>query len=422
MYADDHHIVFFEDMSLKISGVTQHEIEAVWNEKSEAKPIPPSLFTRRHVLEFAAGKPSLAFGEPYRVFDQKRFIARLPRPPYSFIDRITQATPKPFVLKPDGWVEAQIDVTGSDWYFTADRSGVMPFCVLNEIALQPCGWLAAYAGSALRSQSDLKFRNLGGKGVIHQNVLPYHQTLTMRTRLTKVSEAADMIIEHFTFNVSCQDRPVYTGDTYFGFFTEKALCDQKGLPHSDCCRINDLDITGVPENDRTLKVIAPFTPDECRNYSHLSFKGLTLPAKALLMLDRITALTPYSRSKGEGYISAEKKVDPDEWFFKAHFYQDPVCPGSLGIESFLQLLKFYAKKHWQGLMASHRFELMSEMFHRWIYRGQILPDNRLIIVEAIIKRMEEKKDPLIVADGWVSVDGLPIYKMENFGLRLVPRS
>jgi PfaB family protein len=421
MYADDHHIVFFEDMSLTISGVTQHEIEAVWKERTKAEPTLP-LFTRQHILEFAAGKPSLAFGEPYRVFDQERFIARLPRPPYSFIDRIIKVTPEPWVLKPDGWVEAQVDVSDDDWYFTADRSGMMPFCVLNEIALQSCGWLAAYAGSALRSQNDLKFRNLGGTGVIHQNVLPYHQTLTMRTRLTKVSEAADMIIENFAFSVLCQDRPVYTGDTYFGFFTEEALSDQKGLPQSDCCLNSDFNITQASENEGILERIAPFTPDECQSYSHPSFKGLTLPAKALLMIDYITALTPYNRMKGRGYISGKKRVDPDEWFFKAHFYQDPVCPGSLGIESFLQLIKFYAKRHWQGLINSHRFELMGEISHRWIYRGQIIPTNRLITVEAIIKKMEEKKNPLIVADGWVSVDDLPIYKMENFGLQLVPRS
>ena len=30
-------------------------------------------------------------------------------------------------------------------------------------------------------------------------------------------------------------------------------------------------------------------------------------------------------------------VDPSAWFFKAHFYQDPVIPGSLGLESLLQL-------------------------------------------------------------------------------------
>jgi hypothetical protein len=37
----------------------------------------------------------------------------------------------------------------------------------------------------------------------------------------------------------------------------------------------------------------------------------------------------------------EKDVDPGEWFFKAHFFQDPVMPGSLGIEALCQLLQWY---------------------------------------------------------------------------------
>jgi 3-hydroxymyristoyl/3-hydroxydecanoyl-(acyl carrier protein) dehydratase len=149
------------------------------------------------------------------------------------MDRVIHVEPAPWALKADGWVTAQYDIPEKEWYFAADRSGVMPFCVLLEIALQPCGWLAAYAGSALRSQRDLKFRNLGGNGVLHRQVTPATGTLTMRCRMTKVSEAADMIIENFDFEVRAGDEPVYTGDTYFGFFSADALHEQKGLGPAD---------------------------------------------------------------------------------------------------------------------------------------------------------------------------------------------
>ena len=59
--------------------------------------------------------------------------------------------------------EAEYDVPPDAWYFAANRCEKMPFAVLLEIALQPCGWLAAYCGSALTSAEDLSFRNLGGK-------------------------------------------------------------------------------------------------------------------------------------------------------------------------------------------------------------------------------------------------------------------
>jgi hypothetical protein len=41
-------------------------------------------------------------------------------------------------------------------------------------------------------------------------------------------------------------------------------------------------------------------------------------------------------------------------------------------------------------------------------------------VEAVISELSDGKTPTIKADGILSVDGLPIYQLENFGIRLVP--
>ena len=62
------------------------------------------------------------------------------------------------------------------------------------------------------------------------------------------------------------------------------------------------------------------------------------------MIDRIDLFQPEGGAHGLGFIRGSKEIDPAEWYFKAHFHQDPVCPGSLGIESFIQLLKFAARK------------------------------------------------------------------------------
>ncbi|OQX26894.1 MAG: hypothetical protein BWK80_08020, partial [Desulfobacteraceae bacterium IS3] len=231
MYADGHHIVMFKDMGMKMTGITREEIETsppaplLIGEGRSSAP----LYDFDRILAFAIGKPSEAFGEPYKVFDEERKIARLPGPPYAFMHRVTKTEPEPWVLKPGGWIEAEYDLMPDEWYFKADRSGVMPFCVLLEIALQPCGWLAAYVGSALRSKTDLKFRNLGGKAILHKNILPEKQTLTMRSRMTQVSEAGGMIIENFDMQVLCDGEMLYDGDTYFGFFSYEALAQQVGI-------------------------------------------------------------------------------------------------------------------------------------------------------------------------------------------------
>ncbi len=427
MYADGHYIVFFKDMSMQMTGVTRQAIENFWqarrsghaeinavqNATAETRP----LYTREHILQFAIGSPSKAFGAPYAVFDKERVIARLPGPPYCFMDRVTSIEPQPWMLKADGWVEAEYDVPADAWYFAADASGVMPFCVLLEIALQPCGWLAAYAGSALRSKKDLKFRNLGGNAQMHGNLRPGDHRLTMRTRLTKVFEAADMIIEHFDFEVLSRGRPFYTGSTNFGFFTAQALAQQVGLREAHYVPSqNDRD----QFRERVLDATPPVIPDAAPGGVVFRPFGLRLPAKALLMIDGIECFNPTGGPHGLGFVRGYKQVDPGEWFFKAHFFQDPVCPGSLGVESFLQLLKYAAMQRWPGYLKSHRFEMLCDAAHEWQYRGQIVPSNRRVLVDAVITHIEEGAAPLIMADGWLQVDNLYIYKMSRFGLRLVP--
>lgn len=426
MFADGRPIVFFKDMSLKMTGIGQEEIEALWRrqnsrtaavEKSPATA--PPLYDRASILAFATGKPSEAFGEAYRIFDADRTIARLPGPPYCFMDRVTRVEPDPWVLKAGGWVTAQYDIGESEWYFAADRSGVMPFAVLLEIALQPCGWLAAYAGSALRSQRDLKFRNLGGSAVFHRQVPPGTGTLTMRCRMTRVSEAADMIIENFDFEVLAGDEPVYTGDTNFGFFSIDALNDQKGLGSADPMVKAMAPYSGITDGACDLAMVPPHTPESAACLP-VSADELALPARALLMIDRIDAHLADGGAFGAGYIRGIKQVDRDEWFFRAHFYQDPVCPGSLGVESFLQLMKTAAMKRWPHLAASHRFRMVEGSRHNWTYRGQIIPKNKTVVVQALITHVLEGSSPAIRANGLLTVDGLPIYKMENFELALVP--
>jgi 3-hydroxymyristoyl/3-hydroxydecanoyl-(acyl carrier protein) dehydratase len=237
--------------------------------------------------------------------------------------------------------------------------------------------------------------------------------------MTKVSEAADMIIEHFDFEVLAGRDPVYTGDTYFGFFSAEALGQQKGLGGTDPMVTAMAPYAARTEGGRELAVESPRTPDVAVGRP-LNADGLKLPGKALLMIDRIDALVADGGPHGLGYIRGSKTVDPEEWFFKAHFYQDPVCPGSLGLESFLQLLKTVAMKRWPQLAASHRFRLLTGARHTWSYRGQIIPDNAEVSVEALITHITEGEAPVIRADGLLTVDGLPIYKMQNFEMALVP--
>jgi len=331
------------------------------------------------------------------VFDRDRVIARLPGPPYQFLDRVVSVTGEPFVLTEGASCVAEYDVPPGEWYFATNRCPKMPFSVLLEVALQPCGWLAAYCGSALTSETDLSFRNLGGQGTQLADVWPGIGTLTTAVTMTKVAKSAGMIIQHYEMNVTAPGgRPVYQGTTYFGFFAKDALRNQVGIAGAKVPYLTE-DQLAFAETG-TLPTDPPF------------------PAPMLRMVDRIDGYLPRGGKAGLGLIQGRIAVDPNFWFFKAHFHQDPVWPGSLGLESFLQLLKFVAWKKWRTMPDEGWQVAALNEPHQWTYRGQVLPTDREVTVVLEITAVDEVARKLTAA-GFLTVDGRVIYQMASFVLQ-----
>jgi 3-hydroxymyristoyl/3-hydroxydecanoyl-(acyl carrier protein) dehydratase len=131
------------------------------------------------------------------------------------------------------------------------------------------------------------------------------------------------------------------------------------------------------------------------------------------MIDRIEMYVPDGGPNGLGYIRGVKDVDPDEWFFKAHFFEDPVTPGSLGLESFIQLMKFASVERWGWQEGAVVAAVAPERKHRWLYRGQVVPSNSRVTVSAWITAIDQH-NMIMTADGFLSVDGKLIYQMNEF--------
>ena len=131
-------------------------------------------------------------------------------------------------------------------------------------------------------------------------------------------------------------------------------------------------------------------------------------------------LDPRGGPHGNGFIRGVTEVDPQAWFFAAHFFQDPVWPGSLGLEAFLQLLKIFAVAHWNlDDEEGWRFEPIGVgEKHEWTYRGQVIPTDKRVTVEASIESISDDAR-LVRAHGLLSVDGRVIYEMKDFALRVV---
>ncbi len=426
MYADGKLIVEIRDMSVRLTGTDRQKLEGMWAQRSpgrDAAPVsiesPPILYDKQSILAFGSGKPSEAYGDLYRVFDQgERRIARLPRPPYQFLDRISAVEGEPFVMQAGASATAHFDVRPDHWYFGSNRQREMPFSVLLEVALQPCGWLAAYVGSALTSEDDLRFRNLGGDAIQLARLTAAADVITTRVNLTGVSASGGMVIQHYTVALDSERvGPLYEGSTYFGFFSDQSLADQVGI------RDAPIHEPTLAERDRGGSLVMPHTPP--------------FPEPWFRMVNQIDLLVADGGPCGLGWVHGSIAVDPSAWFFEAHFYQDPVWPGSLGLEAFIQLLKVYAADRWD-LGESTEFATMAAgetaggtaggkaaggdadrgQRHRWTYRGQIVPGCERVEVFASITDVDDIHK-LVRADGFLRVDGRTIYTMNDFSLGVI---
>lgn len=332
------------------------------------------------LLASALGRPSRAFGTMYERFDGTLRAPRLPAPPYLCMSRIARVDGTQGEMRAGARVVAEFEVPRDAWYL--DDVGVAPFAVLQEAALQPCGWLSSWAGCALASEEELRFRNLDGRGTQHSE-LRGGETLCTEATLTSVSASGGMIIVAFDVRCAVGAREVYTLKTVFGFFPRAALTTQAGLPRSD---LHEALLRRVPNAAREL--------DE---------------TSMLRMIDRVDGLWPEA-------IRACKRVDAGEWFFKAHFFQDPVQPGSLGVQAMLQALEQWLRLT-RGASAGAVAPLLGRE-HTWKYRGQVLPHHGDVVITL---QVTEPGSDCAIADASLWVDGERIYEASGIGLRLCDR-
>ncbi len=399
MYADAKCIVDISDMCVRLSGLDRASLARAWQGRALPRPTPTNhglVMDYGAILALADGNPS-NFGDRYAPFDHDRVIARFPRPPFLFMSRVPQATVKRWTLESGGNADVVYDVPADVWYFAADRQPLMPYAVLLEIALQACGWTAAYMGCALLSPERMLFRNLGGNATQHLPVTPEVGSLTTHVQVTSVSKTKEVILLFFEFAVQSSEGLVYQGDTYFGFFSEQAMANQVG--------VSDHSWYGPTE--------AELLRGECFPYP----TEAPYPDTRMRMLDQIELYLESGGAYGLGYLEGSLKVDPSLWFFEAHFRQDPVWPGSLGLEAFQQLLKVFAGRYFKADGDSIFQSVNLATRHTWIYRGQVLPTNKKVQVQASIREIDEETQT-VWADGYLMVDGLVIYQIQNFGISI----
>lgn len=149
-----------------------------------------------------------------------------------------------------------------------------------------------------------------------------------------------------------------------------------------------------------------FTREEllaCGEGELFSPRAPRLPIGPMLMMDRITLISTTGGVHGRGEINAELDIDPSLWFFACHFRGDPVMPGCLGLDAMWQLIGFFlAWSGHQGLGRALGVEGVR-------FSGQVLPTVKRVSYHIDIKRVIARKLVMVIGDGTLAADGVPIY-------------
>ncbi|MBN1873647.1 MAG: PfaB family protein [Anaerolineae bacterium] len=386
----------------------EHPISSIEN--------PPFLFDAQHLREFATGDIARCFGPEYAIFQGRR-VPRIPNGALLLMSRVVQILGRrgrfdglPTLVSeydvPENGVFGEIS---TQW--NGDVSGhrarminreVLHYATLMEIALQPCGVLSAYLGSMLPyPEVDFYFRNLDGHGRLLRTVDARGKTLVNRVRLLSSMTVRGIIIQKYDFSLSYEDVTFYEGEATFGYFTPDALKNQTGLDRG-VYRVPWLVETGTPALRFALSRVSPRAP--------------------LVLLDTVQ-IVEYGGCYGQGYVYAEMMISPQDWFFACHFYQDPVMPGSLGVEAMIQAIQEYVLRLNPHLPSDNLyFTHIPDHEVTWTYRGQITPDNRKLYLEVHIARIQADNGGMtLIGDASLWKEKLRIYEVKGVGLRMENR-
>jgi len=378
-----------------------------------------ALFNESHIRELAKGSVASCLGPEYQIYEN-RHVVRLPNGSFCFVSRVLEVDGKRHELKSESSVVTEYDVSREPWFYRHNSYPNLPYFAYTEIAGQPCIFLSVYLGTTLLfPNEDLYFRNLDGQGRILKDIDVRGKTITNNARLVLSAATPGATIQKFDFQLICDGIPFYQGDMVFGYFSRQMLSNQVGLDGGKFIRPwyeqeNRFSLPAISINLKTgsgkqnFYQVQPGKP-----YYHLAHSKLDFLDEALII--------ETGGKHAQGYIWASKDIKTTDWYFPYHFYQDPVMPGALGIESILQAMQVYALQLDLGRQfKSPRFGQVLNHQVTWKFRGQITPENRKMYLEVHISKVNVNNERVIIlGDASLWKDDMRIYEVKDVAICLL---
>jgi len=371
---------------------------------SQSKSIQKPFISKAQLREFGTGSIAKCFGPDFAILDQRR-SPRIPNGDLLMIDRIISIAGERKVLKPPASIVSEFDVPSNAWFLQENEYNGLPLSILMEIALQPCGILSAYLGTSLELPAENnRFRNLDGKITFRGCPDLSGRTITNHVALLNSFSSGGMHIQKYTFELSVDASVFLAGESSFGYFSQEAMEQQTGLGYQEN--------PNLASEARTVKT----HQDQIREGA-VTLQTNSLQSKHLCLVDSVRFYENTGRYS-KGSVRGEKRLSGNEWFYDNHFFQDPVMPGSLGLEAVMQGLWAFARyQRYDVKFSNPVLDFTGNDPFVWKYRGQVIPSNHLISYQIHLKEVQVFDSMIFMsADADFQVDGTRIYAFNNIAL------
>lgn len=375
-----------------------------------------SMLSEFHMAHASKGDLAVAMGPEFGIYRASR-APYIPNGDFLFVDRMMEWQGERGRLVPGATMVTEYDSPPDSWYYQDNGHAFLPYCVLMETSLQSAVLLGYYLGATLPFPDEqFSIRNLDGHASIIRDVDLRGKTIRQHSALLSHHAMTGAVLQNFSYELSADGETFYTGESLFGYFSERALANQVGL---DAGRYvapwQDTNGADVSSSARRIDL-----HDDKQRERLTTGPGLRLGSGRLQLVDWVD-LVPGGGDHGSGYLRGYRRITPEEWYFSCHFHRDPVMPGSLGVEAILQAMELYAIEN--GLAAGipqARFALAPGVEMGWSYRGQILRTDPDMNFDVHIK--EIRREPgrvLVIGDANLWKPGLRIYALKNIAIAIV---
>lgn len=394
--------------------------------------LAPPLFDRKQLEILASGRIADVFGEHFACLDDYFKHLRLPMPPLLFCDRVIALTGEAGIVSRAS-ITTEFEVQKDAWYL---HQGRMPPGILIE-ACQGSLALLTWLGVDFENRGERVFRLLGMELSFSSplpqvgDILRYDSHFEKEVR----HDGTRLIFSNFECRIG--DRlaiKIHKGQS--GFFSEGELAKSEGI-------LWDV-ATTEPKPLAESRLDAPAAITDKRVFSSADVNAFiegrlsdcfglpfvlgdthvrtpTIPSGAMRFIQSVPVFDPAGGPWRRGYLRAECQVHSDDWFFFAHFKNDPCMPGSLMAEACLEAMAFYLAA--MGYTLRHdgwRFEPIPEETFKFICRGQVTPVSKHLSYEVFVEEVIATPLPSLYASVLVHIDTLKAFCWQRVGLRLVP--